>query len=253
MSEVHDLIDRYYGWLKEKTAVRRLQDWTEITTPFVDRHNDMIQIYIRRRGEQIILTDDGNTINDLESSGCLLDSPRRKDLLQVTLNGFGVRRDGNELTVTATPENFPLRKHSLIQAVLAVNDLFYLARSTTMSLFLEDVMAWLDVADVRYIPNVKLPGASGFDHVFDFAIPRSRSQPERLIRALSNPSRESATNLSFAWTDTSEARQPGVSAFAILNDNEKAIPGQVADALSTYGIRPIAWSNRDQVRQELAA
>ena len=27
----------------------------------------------------------------------------------------------------ATPDSFPLRKHNLVQAILAVNDMFYLA------------------------------------------------------------------------------------------------------------------------------
>jgi hypothetical protein len=42
-------------------------------------------------------------------------------------HGFGIRRDGDALLVRATPQDFSLRKHKLVQAILAVNDLFYLS------------------------------------------------------------------------------------------------------------------------------
>lgn len=79
----------------------------------------------------------------------------------MTLNGFGVKLNNGALEVRASPENFALRKHSLIQAMLAVNDLFYLATPMVSSLFYEDVVAWLDQNDIRYTPNVKFAGKTG--------------------------------------------------------------------------------------------
>ncbi len=35
------------------------------------------------------------------------------------------------------------------------------------------VVTWLDVHDVRYTPKVKFTGKTGFDHLFDFVIPKS--------------------------------------------------------------------------------
>ena len=128
--------------------MREVDGWVEITTPYLDRHNDYVQIYARRDNGGFLLTDDAYTINDLETSGCTLDSPKRKDLLQLTLHGFGVQlsKDPPELQVHTSAENFPLCKHNLVQAMLAVNDLFYLAQPTVASLFYEDVVAWLDEA-----------------------------------------------------------------------------------------------------------
>src|SRR5215472_10093916 len=57
-------------------------------------------------------------------------------------------------------KNFPVCKHNLIQAMLALNDLFYLAKPVVESLFFEDVVAWLDGNDVRYTPKVKFTGTS---------------------------------------------------------------------------------------------
>ena len=50
----------------------------EITTPYLDRNNDYLQIYAQRAGF-VFLTDDGLTIGDLEQTGAL-NSPKRQDL-----------------------------------------------------------------------------------------------------------------------------------------------------------------------------
>lgn len=92
MSKTDDLISRYYEWLKAKTNWREINDWVEITTPYLDRHNDCIQIYLKRQGSEWLLTDDGYTLADLAQSGCEIDTPRRKALLATTLNGFGVQQ-----------------------------------------------------------------------------------------------------------------------------------------------------------------
>jgi hypothetical protein len=253
MIQIEDLVDRYLSWLKDRTLLRTLKGATEITTPYLDRHNDYIQIYAKPDDLGLTLTDDGYTLDDLEASGCSLSSTRRQALLKVTLNGFGVKLHDGALTVHATPDNFPIKKHNLIQAMLAVNDLFYLVPSITKSLFAEDVMDWLDLSDIRYVPRMKFSGASGFDHVFDFTIPKSRVRPERVLRAISSPSRDKAESFAFAWHDTREARPPHAMAYAMLNDNERPVTSSVTDALQAYGIRPIAWSHREQVREELAA
>ena len=41
----------------------------EITTPFVDRHNDSLQIYLFQENGNYVLTDDGYTLSNLEMSG----------------------------------------------------------------------------------------------------------------------------------------------------------------------------------------
>src|SRR5262245_15785892 len=91
---IHDierLLEAYHSWLKERSVLRQVDQWVEITTPYVDRHNDYIQIYAKRANGGFVLTDDGYTIEDLEQGGCKLESRKRQDLLTMTLNGFGVQ------------------------------------------------------------------------------------------------------------------------------------------------------------------
>ncbi len=253
IDEVQKLLDQYWLWLKDKTTLREIKDWIEITTPYLDRHNDYMQIYAKRQNGGFILTDDGYTIGDLQRSGCELESRKRKDLLGITLNGFGVRLEGDSLTVRASRDNFALKKHNLVQAMLAINDLFYLAVPVVASLFLEDVILWLDANDIRYTPKVKFTGKSGYDHLFDFVIPASKKQPERILKAINRPGRDMAEAVAFSWIDTKEVRLPNSRAYAFLNDAEHVASPSVIDALRNYDVHPVLWGARLDVVEELAA
>src|SRR5258706_8325229 len=253
IGDIEKLLNDYAAWLRDKTVLRQIDDWVEITTPYLDRHNDYVQIYAKKANGSFTLTDDGHTIDDLEQSGCKLDSRKRQDLLKMTLNGFGVQTDGKALVVHASQDNFAVRKHNLVQAILAVNDMFYLAVPMVASLFYEDVIAWLDLHDIRYTPKVKFTGKSGYDHLFDFVIPKSRQQPERIVQTINRPSRDTAQAIAFAWIDTKEVRSPESRAYALLNDSEQTLSQTVIEALLNYEVRAVPWSQRENVREELAA
>jgi len=66
INEIQRLVDEYASWLKEKTLIRQVDEWVEITTPYLDRHNDYLQIYARRRNGDYVLTDAGYILQDLE-------------------------------------------------------------------------------------------------------------------------------------------------------------------------------------------
>ena len=252
--EIAKLVNEYTRWLGDKTILKEIGTaWVEITTPYLDRHNDCLQIYACREGNGFVLTDDGYIINDLINSGCPLDTPKRRALLKTTLAGFGVQMAGDQLTVHTTPENFSLKKHNIIQAMLSVNDLFFSASPYVASLFLEDVTNWLESSDIRYTPHIKFTGKSGYDHMFNFVIPKSRSQPERIVQAVANPQKNSAEALVFKWLDTREMRSPDAMLFAFLNDSNLKVSQSAIGALENYDLKPVLWSQREESRELLAA
>lgn len=254
MEHVQKLIDDYIKWVKDKTQLKQIdKDWVVITTPYLDRHNDCLQLYARKEGNGYILSDDKYIISDLVNSGCDLTTPKRQELLKTTLAGFGVQVDGEQLVIKATAETFSLKKHNIIQAMLAVNDLFFLSSPMVASLFSEDVTSWLDLAEIRYSPKIKFTGKTGYDHMFDFVIPKSKQKPERIIQALNNPQKETAEALVFKWLDTKETRPPESMLYAFLNDSNFTVSQTVIDALRNYDAIPVVWSRREDVRGELAA
>src|SRR5712691_3747525 len=46
--EIEKLLNDYRAWLRDKTTLRDVNgEGVEITTPYLDRHNDVLQIYVR--------------------------------------------------------------------------------------------------------------------------------------------------------------------------------------------------------------
>ena len=134
-AECQQLIDEYLHWLKEEHEVTALDGSCQISTPFLDRHNDAIEIFVEKKNGSLRLTDDGYTIRDLRAGGMEFTTERRKAHLDAVLNGFGVRRENNEICVVGSLEDFPQKKHNLVQAILAVNDMFVMAEEHVLSLF----------------------------------------------------------------------------------------------------------------------
>lgn len=76
---------------------------------------------------------------------------------------------------------------------------------------------------------------------------------ERVLQVINRPSREEAGATAFAWIDTKEVRAPDSRAYALLNDSERAVSPSVMDSLQSYDVRPVPWSRRQTVVEELRA
>ena len=254
--ECQRLIDSYVDLLRQGLSVEEVGEACELTTPFLDRHNDHLQVYAIRHNGNIVLSDDGYILSDLRTSGLEVDTPKRKMVLDGVLNGLGVRVENNQLIVEASTKNLGQRLHSLVQAMLAVNDMFVMAQPRVASFFFEDVRAFLDSHDIRYTARVKLAGKSGYDHGVDFLIPKSKGRPERILQAIAAPKKENT--FAYLWTlsDTRAARTGGsdqeAEAYAFLNDQEQAVGGDIIEALKAYRVTPAIWSQRSQYVAGLA-
>jgi hypothetical protein len=176
-------------------------------------------------------------------------------VLDSVLNGLGVRAESNQLIVEASPSNVAQRLHSLVQAMLAVNDMFVMAQPRVASFFFEDVKNFLDGHDIRYTARVKLAGKSGYDHAVDFLIPKSKKRPERILQAISSPRKENIINYLWTLSDTRAARTATSEpeAYAFLNDQEQTVGGDVIEALNAYNVTPAVWVNHDQYVEALAS
>jgi predicted RNA-binding protein YlqC (UPF0109 family) len=115
-----NLINDYIEWLRQNINIKEINGMYEITTPFLDRHNDHLQIYVKKSDGGLILTDNGQTITNLRLSGFEFTQEKRQ-ILNSTLKSFGVQLIDEELIAKATPEDFPQKKHNLIQAILYIS------------------------------------------------------------------------------------------------------------------------------------
>ncbi len=243
------VIDDYLKWIKDNTVVKTVEDGKVclISTPFLDRHNDHLDIFLIKNNGSFKLSDNGYTIADLRMSGLEINTPKRENILKTTLNGFGVKIDANdELYVDANAQNLGQKKHYLLQAILSVNDMFNLAQETIFSLFKEDVELYFRSNLIVFSKDIKLTGKSGFDHNVDFLIPASQAKPERLVKAVNTPKKDPILSAIMALTDISQVRETQMQNYVIYNDVDKDVSSDVIGAMKIYGIDPIPWSSREQ-------
>ena len=113
-----ELVASYVEWLKQRVTVTNLDEGCETTAPFLDRHNDYLQIYVRQAGDKIELSDAGYVLTDLSLAWLDLGSPRRREMLSTILRGFGVTESEGRLTIDATKRDFPAKKHALVDRFL---------------------------------------------------------------------------------------------------------------------------------------
>lgn len=224
----------------------------EITTPFLDRNNDYTQIYVKSNGNnKLILSDYGYMINELEMLGIDINSPKRKEIIETIINRFGVKLVDGTLSIEATVQDYPRAKHSLLQAMLAIDDLFYLSRPNIISIFSDEVESFFNENEIYYIPNISFVGMAGYTHNYDFALQKSKHNPERLVKAVNSLTKSMTESILFAWHDTKAVRKNNSVLYAIINDKNK-IPDKSINALENYGVLPIPWSKRDEYLGKLA-
>lgn len=253
--DCHQVISEYLKWIKNNTVVKTVEEGKVclISTPFLDRHNDHLDIYLLKTKDNLKLTDNGYTLADLKMSGFEINTPKRDGILRTALNGFGVKINGNdELYVDATSHNIGQKKHYLLQAILAVNDMFNLAQETVYSLFKEDVELYFKSNGIIFSKDIKLTGKSGFDHNIDFLIPASQSKPERLIKAINTAKKESVLSSIMAFNDISQTREAPTRNFVVYNDVEKEVSKDVISALDNYGVKHIPWSKKEECLAEFS-
>lgn len=252
------LIDDYYRWLKQNTIVNELGEYLEITTPFIDRHNDCIQFYMKKtKNGEILLTDDGYVLSDLEDYGFNFNTPRRKQLLKNIMRNYHIELDENKCLVTKADEkNFPLKKHFYIQGILEINDLYTTSKSSVSSIFIEDVAEFLDQNDVFYNENVKITGQSGFDHNIDYVLPKmkKRNIPERYLKVINNPNKNNTESTIFTWNDLKNIRKTDSLdniMYVILNNTNQEIKSDILNAYKSYDIKPLLWSQKNEFLKTL--
>lgn len=255
-----DHIENYLNWLKSNMTQTKIDDNTiEITTPFLDRHNDYTQIYLKEiNSETFRVTDCGYTITDLKLSGVDLDTDHRKLILQQILNRTGLRynSDTDEIYAEVSYNKLPSAQHTLLQGMLDINDMFFLNTPISKNLFSEDVKKFFDNNEIFYSQDISITGRSGLIHYYPFHLQKNKQHPERFIKIANRLARGDAERLMFAWGDVAEARNANAiqsNLIIIVNDSIK-VSNTLTEKIHRYdeSIIPVLWSQHEEKRELFA-
>lgn len=248
-------MDNYYNWLREKTFIQKDSDtdWFLINTPFVGAFNDTIEIYAQKNGTHLRLSDNGETLSNLELQGLHFQgSKRRRAILDTILLNYGIRTENDELIVQANIDNFSQSKHNFLSAIIEINDLYVLSKHNVASIFKEDVRNYLDSQDIIYTPDFISKGTTGLEFNFDFQI--AKKEKEIVIKSFNTINKSNLPTFLFSWDDIKPVREKitkkNVNAIAIINDIDKEIRTEFLDALKAKNADYILWSERESKKSK---
>ena len=248
-----ELKEKYINWLEDEISVNKIGEYLEVTSPFLDRYNDYLQVYVKIQNDnEIIITDDSYTINNLKMSGIDFNSIKRKQLLTTFINKYNINLKDDELIVKTNIDDFPRKILFLMQAMLNIDDMFMLSQNKVASIFLDDVTKFLDEKEIFYSKDVNFIGKSGFLYSYEYLIQRSKTQPERLCKVINNPNKQNFQNTIFMWNDTKETRNNDSKLIVFLND-ENRIDSNIIDGFKNYKVDTIPWSKKDNYIEFLKA
>ena len=184
--EIKSLIDDFARWVKDETQIEIKGDYAVIDTPFMDPLNDLIQLYLKKTGDdEWQLSDMGYTIQNLKMLEVNLErvSPIIKDDLRV--NGVSLY-DGEILTKFRTKE-FAQKKFDILNTIIRISDLYELRSSGRINILKQLVMEFFEEESIPITPDLRLTGKSGLNYHFDFTIPKLNGSPEKLGKIINTP------------------------------------------------------------------
>ncbi len=244
--EVMDLLESHRNWIADNTSFNILDDAVEIDLPFLNCHNDYVQIYLTKNGDNYILSDEGETIDDLKSCGMEFKTRKRRELLRSAIIGFGVTNDDYILRVEATSDNFGIRLNRLIQAILAVSELSILAQPIRPSNFQPSVEDWLRKNNFEFYGSKDIIGKSGLKHSFEFTlIPEANNHPQ-MIKLVNKPSIDIARQIVFTTIDIAKEKSSDTQIIALINDSKNSNQSRFGEVLSHYDVETVYWSKRHE-------
>lgn len=249
MNWITPLIDDYHKWIKTKTIVTSdpKTGWSAISTPFVGIFNDTLEIYAQKKGDKIILSDNGDTLSNLELLGVKIGKGERKEIAERILLNYGIGFNEDELWAETTEGGFPQKKHNFISAMIELNDMSVLSSHKITTIFKEEVREFLDMQEIIYTPDFISKGTTGIEFTFDFQI--AFKNQEIVIKSFNSLNKLNVPSFLFAWEDIKPVREKStkkeVKAIAIINDFKEIKP-EFVEALNQKNADYFLWSEKTQ-------
>lgn len=247
---VQNKLDDYLHWLKVAYRTEELSDteWARIVTPFLGLHNDNLEIYIRRKGEnQLELSDDGTTLWELEAIGLNLQrSGKRQQQFQRVLNKWGVQLSGKELVMQAPANQFAQAKHDFLQCLQELNEFHHLTRNNVQAMFKDDVYDYFDNLDDKMVITEDISLAGGnLKHTFDLML--SSKKEERIVKAFNTLHQNNLLTFLYAWEDARAHRdtRKSFSGLIAVNDEKRKPNAELLVEARENEVKVLLWSERN--------
>ncbi|MEY8443372.1 DUF1828 domain-containing protein [Lactococcus ileimucosae] len=245
----NDYLDEFVKWYKNNTILSTIGEVAVLSTPHTNYIGDRINLYVEKLPENNVrISDDGETLNELEMANLDMTSETRRRLLNNLLKYNGISLNNEGVLYLEVPRNkFAPAKHKLLEVIQQTYDLLLTKRSTVKSLFLEEGLTYLRENDFGGVAIVRKSGASGIDYGIDYILGETSKRNETLMKFVNHFTFEDFTKQDFIQRDISEAYIDEINYVVVVNDIENKISSKVRQAAEVSNVKVIQWSDKEDL------
>lgn len=249
MMEINSIVNEYLKWIKENTKIKNKNGIDVITTPFALSNNDLIDIIVKKNNNEIILSDDGETLFNLEISG--VNIVKRKEIFEKFLRSYGLNKTSeDEIIKKSSYQNIGRDINDFIQGILSIDDMFLTSSNNVKHFFKEDVALFFEKNDFYPSPDIKLVGKNNLEYNIDYIINRTKNKKEKLIRVINSNNKDKIISAIFAFEDLEERNSENI---IIFNNTERKLSNELEEVLKKKKIEVLNWTQKEKWIKEMIA
>ncbi len=133
-NDMYNIVFKYMSTIESLFEVKPLKEGCLLVTPFQRPGGDYIEVEIKpRSGSDIVVTDNGDSLNFLFASGLETGNEELRDTINLIMSQHGTAIVEDEIQVAATEDKLGKALYSLLNAVVAVNHLVLRKRLVNVS------------------------------------------------------------------------------------------------------------------------
>lgn len=224
-------------------------DRMRVITPYLYPDHDRIELFIRLQGKAVTISDLGQTLNYLESSGLdVIGNPIREFKAHRIAEGLGVEIERGVIVKRGNTKDVGQLVFDVLTACKAVGDLVYTTRAYEPALFEEVVAEFLISEELKVETQYPVAGRSGTSYRVNLRVVTPHK--DALIATISPKTPKGTYNRVNAtfrmWSDVNGDREK----YSLLNDETTHIrEGDLA--LLERVSRVYKWSAKDEFLDDL--
>jgi len=254
MNKCNSAINEYFSWLGKQWNVYENGDGTcTIITPYTLSDGTNIEISFLPRNNRLILTDEGETINNLWLRGVDFDSaPSRRNIINTLIDDYGAIIEKGEIIIESSLDEIPVAIHNIIQVINAVDFLIYTKTSRMPRTFKEEVVTFFHEKQLSFNQDFDVFGKTA-KHQFDIYVPRKEVALRTMSTGSPNYAKIMAEKLAYTYTDIKKINEKILVCPFIDDRSEEVIwSSEPLRILEEYSDKVYYWSNKEKAVKEIA-
>jgi hypothetical protein len=246
-----EIVGSYIGQLKGDFACLPAPDnRLRLITPYLYPDHDRIELFIRTQGEDVTISDLGETLTYLETTGLeIIGNTIREFKVHRIAEGVGVEIERGIIAKRGKLQDVGELIFDVVTACKAIGDLVYSTRAYEPALFEEEVAGYLIAEHFHVEPRAPIVGKSGTNYKVNLRV--KVGLQDALVATISPKTPKGSirkVNDTFRmWSDVNGDRIK----YSVFNDEVALVRPEDVFLLQQANSRVFRWSAREEFLRNL--